>query len=77
MSFSSARWRTPLSRGFGIASGKRYLALPDKRMGHAGAIVEGGEGEEKPRITRVRKHGVPVASRVSEIPAMVRDLMRR
>ena len=51
-------------------------APPDKRMGHAGAIVEGGEGDAKSKIARLKKHGVPVASRVSEIPEMVRDLFR-
>jgi succinyl-CoA synthetase alpha subunit len=51
-------------------------APPDKRMGHAGAIVEGGEGDARSKIARLRKLGVPVASRPSEIPAMVRDLSR-
>jgi succinyl-CoA synthetase alpha subunit len=51
-------------------------APPDKRMGHAGAIVEGGEGDARSKIARLKKHGVPVASRVSEIPGMVRDLFR-
>jgi succinyl-CoA synthetase alpha subunit len=49
-------------------------APPDKRMGHAGAIVEGGEGDARSKIARLKKHGVPVASRVSEIPDMVREL---
>lgn len=49
-------------------------APPDKRMGHAGAIVEGGEGDATSKIGRLQKAGVPVASRPSEIPAMVRQL---
>jgi len=49
-------------------------APPDKRMGHAGAIVEGGEGDATSKIGRLTKAGVPVASRPSEIPAMVRQL---
>jgi succinyl-CoA synthetase alpha subunit len=51
-------------------------APPDKRMGHAGAIVEGGEGDARSKIARLTKAGVPVASRPSEIPAMVRQLFR-
>jgi len=51
-------------------------APPDKRMGHAGAIVEGGEGDARSKIARLRKLGVPVASRPSEIPGIVRDLFK-
>ncbi|MFA5415181.1 MAG: succinate--CoA ligase subunit alpha [Methanoregula sp.] len=51
-------------------------APPDKRMGHAGAIVEGGEGDARSKIARLKKLGVPVASRPSEIPGMVRGLFR-
>jgi len=51
-------------------------APPDKRMGHAGAIVEGGEGDARSKIARLKKNGVPVASRPSEIPEMVRALFR-
>jgi succinyl-CoA synthetase alpha subunit len=51
-------------------------APPDKRMGHAGAIVEGGEGDARSKIARLKKMGVPVASRPSEIPQMVRDLFK-
>ncbi len=49
-------------------------APPDTRMGHAGAIVEGGEGDARSKIARLTKAGVPVASRPSEIPGMVRQL---
>jgi succinyl-CoA synthetase alpha subunit len=51
-------------------------APPDKRMGHAGAIVEGGEGDARSKIARLKKLGVPVASRPSEIPQMVRDMFK-
>jgi len=49
-------------------------APPDKRMGHAGAIVEGGEGDAGSKIKRLKKLGVPVASRPSEIPEIVKGL---
>ncbi|MEN6609971.1 MAG: succinate--CoA ligase subunit alpha [Methanoregulaceae archaeon] len=50
-------------------------APPDKRMGHAGAIVEGGEGDARSKIERLKKRGVPVAAKPSEIPRMIRELI--
>ncbi|MDD1718611.1 MAG: succinate--CoA ligase subunit alpha, partial [Methanoregulaceae archaeon] len=50
-------------------------APPEKRMGHAGAIIEGGEGDAKSKIARLREMGVPVASRPSEIPRLIREIM--
>lgn len=50
-------------------------APSEKRMGHAGAIVEGGEGDARSKIDRLRGLGVPVASRPSEVPSLVRDLI--
>lgn len=50
-------------------------APPEKRMGHAGAIVEGGEGDARSKIERLQKMGVPVASRPSEIPRLLRPLL--
>jgi succinyl-CoA synthetase alpha subunit len=50
-------------------------APPEKRMGHAGAIVEGGEGDAASKINRLKSLGVPVASKPSEIPSLVRELL--
>ena len=50
-------------------------APPEKRMGHAGAIIEGGEGDARSKIGRLRKMGVPVAGRPSEIPGLIRELL--
>lgn len=50
-------------------------APPNKRMGHAGAIIEGGEGDARSKIERLKKMGVAVASRPSEIPRMIRGLL--
>jgi succinyl-CoA synthetase alpha subunit len=50
-------------------------APPEKRMGHAGAIIEGGEGDARSKIERLKKRGVPVASRPSEIPRLIKDLI--
>jgi succinyl-CoA synthetase alpha subunit len=50
-------------------------APPEKRMGHAGAIAEGGEGDAKGKIRRLRGLGIRVADRVSEIPDIVTDFL--
>ncbi len=49
-------------------------APPEKRMGHAGAIVEGGEGDARSKIARLKALGVPVADRPSEIPRLIKEI---
>jgi len=49
-------------------------APPDKRMGHAGAIVSGGEGDAQSKIDRLRAQGVPIASEIADIPRMVQEV---
>jgi succinyl-CoA synthetase alpha subunit len=50
-------------------------APPEKRMGHAGAIIEGGEGDARSKIKRLQAMNVPVASRPSEIPGIIKNLI--
>jgi succinyl-CoA synthetase alpha subunit len=50
-------------------------APPEKRMGHAGAIIEGGEGDARSKIDRLRQMKVPVAGRPSEIPDIIKGLI--
>jgi succinyl-CoA synthetase alpha subunit len=50
-------------------------APPEKRMGHAGAIIEGGEGDALSKIRRLKSMGVPVASKPSEIPILVKRIL--
>jgi len=47
-------------------------APPGKRMGHAGAIIEGGSGTATDKITALQKVGVPVANYPEEIPDLLR-----
>jgi succinyl-CoA synthetase alpha subunit len=47
-------------------------APPGKRMGHAGAIIEGGAGTANDKITALQKVGVQVANFPEEIPNLLR-----
>ena len=46
-------------------------APPEKRMGHAGAIVSGGHGTAAAKVEAFRGAGVPVADRPDEIPGLL------
>ena len=46
-------------------------APPGKRMGHAGAIIEGGTGTAAEKIAAFEAVGVPVAEHPEQIPGLV------
>ncbi len=50
-------------------------APPGKRMGHAGAIIEGESGTAKSKIETLEKAGVQVASRPSQIAEIMKDIL--
>jgi len=49
-------------------------APPDKRMGHAGAIIESGVGTAEAKIAALKDAGVKVASYPEEIPGLIENL---
>jgi len=51
-------------------------APPGKRMGHAGAIIAGGSGTAADKIAALNKVGVPVAGSPTEIPAVLKELIK-
>jgi succinyl-CoA synthetase alpha subunit len=51
-------------------------APPGKRMGHAGAIIEGGEGTAAEKIAAFKSVGVQVASHPAEIADLVAQRAR-
>ena len=48
-------------------------APPGKRMGHAGAIIQGNSGTAESKINALNDAGVKVASMPSEIVELIRD----
>ncbi|MDD3976667.1 MAG: succinate--CoA ligase subunit alpha [Methanomicrobium sp.] len=50
-------------------------APPEKRMGHAGAIVAGGEGDAGSKIRRLESMGITVAEKPSDIPHLIGEML--
>jgi succinyl-CoA synthetase alpha subunit len=51
-------------------------APPGKRMGHAGAIISGGSGTAEEKIKALNKVGIPVAGSPTEIPCLLKELIK-
>ncbi|MBI2324704.1 MAG: succinate--CoA ligase subunit alpha [Chloroflexi bacterium] len=67
-------------RAFGRKPAVAFIAgrsaPPGKRMGHAGAIVQGDQGTAGSKVRAFEEAGIPVANAPSEIPALVREALR-
>ena len=50
-------------------------APPEKRMGHAGAIISAGKGTAEAKIKALEKAGVKVAEIPDEVPELLRGLV--
>ena len=50
-------------------------APPDKRMGHAGAIISGGQGTAQTKIQALQEAGVHIASQPEDVPELVRKCL--
>jgi succinyl-CoA synthetase alpha subunit len=52
-------------------------APPGKRMGHAGAIISSGSGTAEEKIKAFNEAGVPVAKEPSQIPGLLKEIMKK
>jgi succinyl-CoA synthetase alpha subunit len=50
-------------------------AVPGKRMGHAGAIIQGGSGSAYSKIQTLRDAGVAVGELPSQVAELLRELL--
>lgn len=69
--FVSARMSKPV---VGYIAGR--TAPPGKRMGHAGAVISGGEGTAAAKVEALRQAGVKVATLPGEVAQRVREVLR-
>lgn len=52
-------------------------APPGKRMGHAGAIISGGQGAAAQKMEVLRQHGIHVVENIGEIGTETRAVLHR
>ncbi|MEO0191877.1 MAG: succinate--CoA ligase subunit alpha [candidate division WOR-3 bacterium] len=51
-------------------------APPEKRMGHAGAIISGSEGTAEEKIKAFAEAGIPTAALPEEVPLLLKERMK-
>ncbi len=60
---------------FGLIAGRS--APPGRRMGHAGAIIEGGSGTHASKVKALREAGITVIENLSEIGVTVAKALKQ
>ena len=75
MEIEAARWaKDHMSKpAVGFIAGQ--TAPPGRRMGHAGAIVSGGDDTAEAKMRILRECGVKVAESVADIGTLMKELM--
>ncbi|NIP33795.1 MAG: hypothetical protein GWN18_02595 [Thermoplasmata archaeon] len=51
------------------------FAPEGKRMGHAGALIEGGLGTADSKIAALERNGARVAETISDIPRLLKEML--
>ena len=76
MEVEAANWaKTNISKPIvGFIAGQ--TAPPGRRMGHAGAIVSGGNDTAKAKMAALKKCGISVCKSVAEIGETMKDLLK-
>jgi len=75
MEIEAARWaKNNISKPIvGFIAGR--TAPPGRRMGHAGAIVSGGDDTAEAKISKLKDCGISVAESVAEIGQVMKSVM--
>ena len=75
MEIEAARWAEKNMSKPVVGFIAEKTAPPGRRMGHAGAIVSGGDDTAEAKMKILEESGISVAESVAEIGDRMKDLM--